>query len=82
MTKPKSVTYSVSVTEVTVTTGRSSKINLIVDGKQVSIAIPAEVKAYFDGQFSRPHPTELQKKKYATIMNLMRAAYLQGRKDK
>lgn len=80
MTKPTSVTYS--VTEVTVSTGKSSKIDLVVDDKRVTITVPAELKAYFDDQFSRPNPTALQRKKYATIMNLMRAAYLQGRKDK
>jgi hypothetical protein len=80
MAKPATVTYT--VTEVTVTTGQTSTIDLIIDDKRVRITVPVEIKAHFDQQFSRPNPTALQKKKYATVMNLMRAASLQGRKDK
>lgn len=73
----KSVTYS--ITEVTVTSGKTSTIRFMVDGKQVEISVPAEVKAYFDVQFSRPSPTALQKKRYATVMNLLAAAYKAGK---
>lgn len=75
----KSVTYS--VTEVTVVSGKTSKIKVKIDGKDVAITVPSDVKAHFDEQFSRPNPTHQQKKKYATLMSLMRAAYLQGQED-
>ncbi|HEX2837320.1 MAG TPA: hypothetical protein VHN77_04235 [Phycisphaerales bacterium] len=76
----KSVT--VSITEVTVISGKSSTIRVMVDGKQVSIPVPAETMAYFNAQFSRPKPTSEQKKKYATIMNLLAAAYKAGQAAK
>lgn len=79
--KTRSTTVTYSVAEVTVTTGRTSSIAIIIDNQRVTIPVPAELKAYFDQQFSRPNPSKLQAQKYATIMNLMRAAYLQGKKD-
>jgi hypothetical protein len=71
----------ISITEVTVVSGKTSKINLLLNDQKVSITVPVELKVHFDEQFSRPNPTPLQKKKYATIMNLLKAAYLQGSKD-
>jgi len=72
---------TISITEVTVVSGKTAKINFDLNGQKVSITVPAEVKAHFDEQFSRPNPTPLQKKKYVTVMNLLRAAYMQGKKD-
>ena len=69
------------MTEVTVISGKTTKLNLIINDQKVSITIPVELKAYFDDQFSRPNPSALQKKKYATVMNLMKAAYIQGQRD-
>jgi hypothetical protein len=74
-------TLKLSITKVTVTTVETSKLHIDIDGVRIGIDISAEVKAYFDQQFSRPNPTPQQKRKYATIMNLMRAAYLQGKMD-
>ncbi len=74
-------TLKLSITEVTIVSGKTSRIYLDIDGRKVGITVPAELKAYFDAQFSRPNPTPQQKKKYATLMNLMRAAYLQGKAD-
>jgi hypothetical protein len=71
----------ISMTEVTVISGKTTKLNLIINDQKVSITIPVELKAYFDDQFSRPNPSALQKKKYATVMNLMKAAYIQGQRD-
>jgi predicted metal-dependent hydrolase len=73
------VTYSVS--EVTVSTGKTSQIKFMVDDRKVTVQVPPELKAHFDQQFSRENPTPLQKRKYATLMNLLRAAYLAGRRD-
>jgi|GEM_PF-1725315 len=76
---PTKVTYS--VTEVTVTSGAQATLALQIDDRMVKIPVASEIKAYFDAQSSRPNPTKLQKQKYVTVMNLMRAAYLQGKKD-
>jgi hypothetical protein len=70
-----------SITEITFTTGRQAKIEFDLDGRRVSIPVTGEIKAYFDAQFSRSNPTPLQRRKYATVMNLLRAAYLAGRAD-
>ena len=72
----KKTTYSIS--EVTIITGKTSAIRVDIDGQKVSISVPAEVKADFDNQFSRATPTALQRKKYATIMRLLRAAFKAG----
>jgi 23S rRNA-/tRNA-specific pseudouridylate synthase len=76
----KQVTYS--ITEVTMTTGKTASIRVMVDGVQVTIPLDAEIKAYFDAQFFRSNPTTQQKKKYATIMNLLAAAYKAGKAAK
>ena len=72
----KKTTYSIS--EVTITTGKTSTIRVDIDGQNVSISVPVEVKADFDNQFSRSTPSALQRKKYATIMRLLRAAFKAG----
>jgi hypothetical protein len=72
----------ISITEVTVTKGKTDTISLGIDGETVRIKVAAEVKAYFDAQFVRANPTALQKKKFATIMNLLRAAYKAGKQAK
>ena len=51
-------------------------ININVDGVYVRIPLPDDVKAYFNSQF--PKNTELQKKRYATLKNIVRAAYKKG----
>jgi len=70
-----------TITEYTVRTGKVSKIDVIIDDKNVRIAVPSELKAYFNSQFTRPNPTPLQRQKYMTLMALMRAAYNQGKAD-
>ncbi|MBE0544376.1 MAG: hypothetical protein IH623_23795 [Verrucomicrobia bacterium] len=81
MSPEKTKQVSVSITEVTHISGKTTKIVIVIDEKKVTITVPVEIKAFFDSQFSRPNPSALQKKKYATVMNLMKAAYLQGRAD-
>lgn len=71
----------ISITEVAYVSGKTTELFIYIDDVKVSITIPVELKAYFDAQFSRPNPTALQKKKYATVVNLMKAAYLQGKAD-
>lgn len=74
-------TRTFTMTEFTVTTGKVSKIDVIIDDRKISIAVPTELKAYFNDQFTRPNPTPLQRRKYTTLMALMRAAYVQGKTD-
>jgi hypothetical protein len=81
MSQEKSKQVSVSITEVTHISGKTTKIVITIDDKKVTITVPVEIKAFFDSQFSRPNPSALQKKKYTTVMNLMKAAYLQGKAD-
>ena len=55
-------------------------IELKIGREIAQIWVTPEVKAYFNQQFVRSNPTELQKKRYVTMMNLMRAAYETGGK--
>jgi hypothetical protein len=59
-----------------------AEIELFIDDEKVKISVPKEVKAHFDDQFVRENPTSLQKKKYAVLMSLLRAAYKAGQKAK
>lgn len=79
MAKGHKVTYS--ITEITVTTGRTATIEFRVNGKPVTIEVPADLKAFFTEQFSRPNPTANQKRRYATLMRLLEAAYCKGIED-
>jgi hypothetical protein len=72
---------SLIITEISITSGATASIGFDVNGEKISIKVPKEIKAYFDDQFSRPKPTKLQTKRYVTLMNLMRAAYLKRRED-
>jgi hypothetical protein len=56
---------------------RELRVN--VNGTFVYVPVPAELMAYFKQQFVRSSPTDAQKQKYATIMNLLAAAYLCGK---
>ncbi len=69
---------NISITEITVSTGKLASIELHIDDKKVTIPVPSEIRADFNNQFSRPNPTPLQRKKYGTLMALMRAAYKAG----
>jgi hypothetical protein len=74
-------TTHISITEVTVSKGKKTHIGLIVDGKSISIPVDAAIFAHYSDQISRKNPTEKQRKVFATVMNLMRAAYLKGCAD-
>ncbi len=56
-------------------------VELRMNGRVVRTWVKPEVKAYFNEQFVRGNPSVFQKKRYVTIMNLMRAAYEVGRQD-
>jgi len=79
MAKEQQVTFS--ITEVTITTGKTATIQFRVNGVPVTVSVPADLKAYFTEQFSRPNPTANQKRRYATVMRLLEAAYTKGVED-
>lgn len=72
---------TMSVTEFTIVSGKTSTVEVFIDGKKVSIVVPDDVKADFKNQFTRPNPTALQKQKYHTLMRLLAAAYKAGQVD-
>ncbi len=72
----KDVTFSVS--EVTISQGRKKSIRINVDGQNVNIPVDESIYAYFKEQFLRTNPTDGQRKKFGTIMNVLRSAYLKG----
>ena len=71
----------ITVTEITVTTGKQKEIMVYVDGKKVFIPVDESVYAYFKDQFLRKNPTTMQKHRFITIMSVIRAAYLKGISD-
>jgi hypothetical protein len=73
--------FTFTITEMTISTGKKATIVFNLDGKKVRIPIDAEIKAYFNEQFVREKPSALQRKRFSTVMNLLRAAYLQGLSD-
>lgn len=72
---------SVRVFEASIESGKTKDIRVNIDGNDVRIPVDETVYAYFNEQFLRSNPTALQRKKFATILNVLRAAYLKGRKD-
>lgn len=68
----------ISITEVTFESGPKKKINVQVDGERVGIPVASEVYAYWHDQFVRENPSQLQKKRFATLMSVVRAAFLEG----
>jgi hypothetical protein len=74
----KEQTVIFSITEVTVSVGRPRHIRAQIDGELVKIPVSEEVYAYWQEQFVRSNPTHQQRKKFSTIMNLIRAAYEEG----
>lgn len=72
---------TISVAEVTLTKGKKKSIRINVDGQNVNIPVDEQIYAYFNEQFLRPNPTNIQRKRFATIMNVLRSAYLKGVND-
>ena len=71
-----------TITEVTLSTGkRTARIRLNIDDQSVEIPVTPEIKTHFFEQFWRKNPTPLQKRRFATVMNLVRAAYRKGLRD-
>lgn len=72
--------FRVSITEVTFSEGPKRNIRVEIDGAIASIPVSAEVYAYWHDQFVRPNPTPQQRKRFSTLMNVVRAAYKEGQK--
>ena len=72
---------TINVTEVTIVPGKKKNIKVNIDGINVYIPVDESVYAYFQEQFSRTNPSDIQRKKFATVKNLLRAAYLKGQSD-
>ena len=71
----------VSITEVTVLSGKKKSFKLEVNGQRITIPVDNEIYAHYKDQLWRENPTRKQKDVFATVMNLMRAAYLKGCED-
>lgn len=56
-------------------------LNLRIGDETIRVPISRELKAYFEEQFVRPNPTPQQRRRYSTLMNLLRSAYMKGRQD-
>ena len=72
--------FRVSITEVSFSEGRQRSIRVEIDGAIVNIPVSAEVYAYWHDQFVRPNPTPQQRKRFTTLINVLRAAYKEGQK--
>ena len=73
--------FAMTITEVTIVSGKTKYIQIKLDGKEVHIPIDEAIYAYYKSQFFRDNPTSNQKKRFATLMQLLKAAYLYGRKE-
>lgn len=73
--------FVMTITEVTMVSGKTKYIQIKLDGREVRIPIDEAIYAYYKSQFFRDNPTSNQKKRFATLMQLLKAAYLHGRKD-
>ena len=74
-------TINVSVFQASFGDGKQKHVRVRIDGKEVQIPVDESVYAYFHEQFLRKTPTPLQEKRFATVMNVLRAAYLKGVQD-
>ena len=59
----------------------NNKIKLTINTSIITIWVNPVIKAYYNDQIVRNKPSVLQRKLYTTVHQLMRAAYLQGKKD-
>jgi hypothetical protein len=48
----------ISITEVTLISGKTAKINFNYNDQKISIFVHVELKAYFQEQFCRPSPLQ------------------------
>ena len=72
---------SLSITEVTIVGGRTKYIRVNIDGQDVRIPVSESVYTQWREQFYRPNPTPLQRSRFGTFINVVKAAYLNGLAD-
>ena len=70
-----------TITEVTISSGKKKSFKLEVNGELITIPIDEKIFAHYKDQLWRENPSRKQKDVFATVLNLMRAAYLKGRED-
>ena len=73
------VTQSISVETTEIE--KQDTVTILVGDRKIPISVGADLKAHFTDQIYRQNPSALQKKKFYTVMNLMAAAYQQGKRD-
>jgi hypothetical protein len=66
---------------VSVPTRTQHHIRVEINSRIVSIPVPDDLYAYWYEQFVRQNPTPAQKRRFRTMMNILRAAYSKGRED-
>ena len=71
----------ISLTEITVRTGKTKAFKFDLDDTQVTIPVDDTVFTNYQNQFYRENPTPAQRRKFATLMSLVRAAYKKGVAD-
>jgi hypothetical protein len=60
---------------------RTHHIRVEINSHIVHVPVSDDVYAYWHEQFVRQNPTPAQKKRFRTLMNLLRAAYAKGHED-
>jgi hypothetical protein len=70
-----------SISEVIWDSGRERTIRFKLNDKEISVPVGGDVYAYFQGHFTRTNPTPLQRRRYKTLINIIRAAYQKGFRD-
>lgn len=73
--------FTVSITEVTLTSGKTKYVRVKVDGQEIQIPVDETLYTEWRDQFHRPTPTLHQRKRFTILMNLIRAAYEKGLSD-
>lgn len=67
-----------TITEITIMTGKTKAFRLRVDDKDVEINVDEALFTNYQNQFYREKPTAAQRLRFATLLSLMRSAYRQG----
>lgn len=73
--------YKISVAEFSFSSGPKKTIRVKIDDRDIGIPVDQSVYAYFKEQFLRESPTGPQKRRFVTIMNVLRSAYQKGYAD-
>lgn len=71
----------INITEITILTGKTKGFDLNVDGVKITIPIDEGLFANYRNQFWREKPTPDQRKRFGTLMSLLREAYRNGVSD-